>query len=142
MMVNELSIRFKQAYDHLLDAERVAGHKDFATRIGVSTSMITEIFKGRSNVGATALQNIVIMFDIDGNWLLTGRGEMFIKNDINSPLDTELSILKDESVLYKIYKEKDLEVGALKEEIGRLKAQLDILSPKNLFLKNPTNFFK
>lgn len=38
--------------------------------------MITEIYKGRSAVGTTAIQNIVRIFNISGDWLLTGEGEM------------------------------------------------------------------
>lgn len=38
--------------------------------------MITEIKKGRSNVGTKAIQNTVIEFGIDGNWLLTGEGNI------------------------------------------------------------------
>lgn len=39
--------------------------------------MITEIYKGRSAVGTTAIQNIVTVFNISGDWLLTGEGSMF-----------------------------------------------------------------
>lgn len=141
-MVNELSIRFRCAYDYLTNAGKVAGYKDFASKIGVSTSMITEIFKGRSNVGTTALQNIVKEFNIDGNWLFTGNGNMFIENNINLPILTEKPTINDEPMLYKIYKEKDLEVGILKEEIGRLKAQLEILSKKKHYFCTPINIYK
>jgi phage repressor protein C with HTH and peptisase S24 domain len=74
--MNELSIRFIEVYNYLLLNNIISGNKDFALKIGVSASMVTEITKGRSNVGVTALQNIVSRFDIDGDWLLTGKGEM------------------------------------------------------------------
>ncbi|SEG05852.1 helix-turn-helix domain-containing protein [Parabacteroides chinchillae] len=135
-MASELTIRFKEAYDYLLSMGEVTGYKDFATKIGISTSMITEIFKGRSNVGATALQNIVLIFKIDGNWLLAGIGEITQNNaaeQLNSPSEAKKVLLntqKDESILYKIYKEKDEEVGNLKEYIGRLKAYIEFLENK------------
>ena len=74
---NELSSRFITAYEALLKGGQVADKRDFALRIGVSPSMVTEISKGRSNVGTLAIQNVVSMFNIDADWLLTGRGEMF-----------------------------------------------------------------
>ncbi len=135
-MASELTIRFKEAYDYLLSMGEVTGYKDFATKIGISTSMITEIFKGRSNVGATALQNIVLIFKIDGNWLLAGVGEIIQKNateKLNPSPDLKnvlLNTQKDESILYKIYKEKDEEVGNLKECIGRLKTYIEFLENK------------
>lgn len=125
--MNELSIRFKYAYDYLISIEKVSGYKDFAFKIGVSTSMITEIFKGRSNVGVTALQNIVLSFEINGNWLFTGQGDMIQKKETERRPPVEQFTTKDEFVLYKIYKEKDAEVGTLKEEIGRLKEQIERL---------------
>lgn len=39
--------------------------------------MVTEISKGRSAVGTTAIQNLVLTFGISANWLLTGQGDMF-----------------------------------------------------------------
>ena len=38
--------------------------------------MITEISKGRSSVGTSAIQNIVLLYNISGEWLLTGKGPM------------------------------------------------------------------
>lgn len=73
---NELSVRFMQAYEYLLKNKVVNDRKDFANRLGISSSMITEISKGRSNVGVAAIQNIVLQFDISPSWLLTGSGSM------------------------------------------------------------------
>lgn len=126
-MTNELSIRFKYAYDYLVSIDKVSGYKDFALKLGISTSMITEVFKGRSNVGTTALQSLVISFDINGNWLFTGQGEMIIQKGADQLPSVEQFTSRNESILYTIYKEKDTEVGTLKEEIGRLKEQIERL---------------
>ena len=72
----EISSRFIEAYNALLSAGLTADKKDFATKIGISPSMVTEISKGRSSVGTTAIQNIVSVFDVSATWLLTGNGEM------------------------------------------------------------------
>lgn len=56
--------------------KKVSDKRDFATKLGISASMITEISKGRSSVGTSAIQNIVLQFNINANWLLTGEGEM------------------------------------------------------------------
>ncbi|MBL1005709.1 MAG: helix-turn-helix transcriptional regulator [Escherichia coli] len=74
---NEISSRFIEAYEQLLSNKNITDKKDFATKIGISPSMVTEISKGRSAVGTTAIQNIVLVFNISANWLLTGQGEMF-----------------------------------------------------------------
>jgi phage repressor protein C with HTH and peptisase S24 domain len=74
---NDLTIRFIEVYDYLLRAKRVSSVSDFAKKIGISSSMMTEISKFRSNVGIKAIQNAVNTFPIvDSEWLLTGKGKM------------------------------------------------------------------
>lgn len=72
----QVSTRFIEAYEALLKEKKVSDKRDFATKLGISASMITEISKGRSSVGTSAIQNIVLQFNINANWLLTGEGEM------------------------------------------------------------------
>ncbi len=74
--MGELTERFIEAYEYLKANNFVANDTDFATKLSVSRAMVTEIVKRRSNAGAKALQNIVKEFPIDGNWLLTGLGEI------------------------------------------------------------------
>ena len=73
---NEVSARFIEAYEALLRDDKVSDKRDFAAKLGISASMVTEISKGRSSVGTSAIQNIVLQFNINANWLLTGEGEM------------------------------------------------------------------
>ena len=74
---NDVSSRFVAAFECLLSKNVVSDRKDFAAKLGISPSMITEIYKGRSAVGTTAIQNTVRFFNISGDWLLTGEGKMF-----------------------------------------------------------------
>jgi len=74
---NDLTIRFIEVYNYLLRTKKVSNVSDFAKKIGISNSMMTEINKYRSNVGIKAIQNTVNSFSIvDSEWLLTGRGKM------------------------------------------------------------------
>lgn len=77
---NEISSRFIMAYEQLLADNKTTDQKDFASKIGISPSMMTEILKGRSAVGTTAIQNIVLNFNISANWLLTGQGNMLVES--------------------------------------------------------------
>lgn len=70
--MNELTKRFISVYNKLLLDEKVDNATDFAKKIGVSRSLMTEILKGRTNVGVIPLQNTVKLFQIDANYLLTG----------------------------------------------------------------------
>lgn len=86
----DISKRFIEAFENLVKEGKVADKKDFASKIGISASMVTEISKGRSNVGTLAIQNIVSQFNVSGDWLLTGIGNM-IKSDSNSIQTTKES---------------------------------------------------
>lgn len=85
--MNSISLRFKEVLEYLTSSGEVSNNKDFASKIGISTSMITEICKGRSNVGSLTLQNIVLAFPIiNALWLLTGIGSMLQKTRNNHKL--------------------------------------------------------
>lgn len=66
---------------------------------------------------------------IDLKWLLSGKGSMLCNNKTteevknSTPVDIPVSNT-DDSVIYKIYKEKDLEVKDLMETVGSLKEQI------------------
>lgn len=77
----QLSTRFIEVYETLLKQRQVTDKRDFAAKLGISASMITEISKGRSSVGTSTIQNIVLVFYVNANWLLTGRGPMLLPQD-------------------------------------------------------------
>lgn len=80
----DISRRFIKAYELLQSSGKVADKKDFAAQTGISASLLTEICKERSNVGARTLQKIVQQFGISGEWLLTGNGEPWKSGESNS----------------------------------------------------------
>ena len=79
--MNEVTNRYIEFYNFLRKKEEVKGAKDFALSIDVSISMITEIVKGRSNVGVKAIQNTVIHHRLNPFWLFTGEGSMLQQNE-------------------------------------------------------------
>ena len=81
-MMNDITERFVEAYNLLLQDGQVDNAKDFAKKLGFSGSLMTEIQKNRTNIGITAIQNIVICFNINSDWILTGRGKAFNENNI------------------------------------------------------------
>lgn len=81
--MNDVTVRFIEVYNYLLSIQVIAGPKDFAEKIGVSTSMITEIIKGRSNVGVKAIQNTVNVFSASPFYLFSGEGKMLLEKSIS-----------------------------------------------------------
>ena len=110
---NDIAIRIIEAFDIILRDNIVKDKRELANRLGVSASMITEIVKGRSGVGPLILQNIVFQFGINANWLLTGEGPIFDKQE-SSDTDQEYPHLLD------IIRSQAEEIGRLKEQIRQL----------------------
>jgi transcriptional regulator with XRE-family HTH domain len=52
--------------------------KEFGKRIYASQSLLTEIEVGHRKVNARIVQLIVSQYNVNKEWLLTGKGEMFI----------------------------------------------------------------
>lgn len=77
----DVSSRFIEVLNELLKRGCLRDKKAFALSVGCSTSMITEISKGRSNVGVSVLQNTVLNFGVSATWLLVGAGEMFVNEE-------------------------------------------------------------
>ena len=80
----DISRRFIKAYELLQEQGKVADKKDFASKMGISASLLTEISKERSNVGARTLQKTVQLFGVSSEWLLTGNGEPWSNGESGS----------------------------------------------------------
>jgi phage repressor protein C with HTH and peptisase S24 domain len=75
----EVNNRFLEVYEYLLERKYILSKREFMDKIGISSSMFTEISKGRSNVGMKVIQNTVNEFPfIDLNWWISGKGEMLL----------------------------------------------------------------
>lgn len=124
---NDISARFIEAYEALLIEKKVSDKRDFATKLGISASMITEISKGRSSVGTSAIQNIVSQFNINADWLLTGRGEMFSDESVE-PVKQQPIISDERLVAQGVTPELIMEllnrITEQAAEIGRLQEQI------------------
>lgn len=89
-MRNEVTDRFVNAVENLIKSNIVASAKAVAENIGISSSMMTEICKERSNIGTIPLQNFVTKYNISANWLLTGEGSMISEEEIKPmPIATD-----------------------------------------------------
>ena len=119
-MNEKFFLRLKQIIDfHGLSNNR------FAEKIGVSSAQMSHMLNGK-NFGVSNLLNIISAVpDINGDWLLSGEGEL---------LKQPLSDKQSESVIVAHLKEqlKELkdENKALNREIGKLELELKQIKNK------------
>lgn len=75
--MNDITQRFIEVYEYLLRIKKIKSNSDFCEIIGMSTSMMTEITKGRSNVGVKYIQNTVLKFPtLSLDYIILGEGKM------------------------------------------------------------------
>ncbi len=101
--MNDITIRFLECYEYLKSKLIIHTPKGFANEIGVSTSLITEICKKRTNAGLTPIQNLLKRFDFfNPEWLLTGKESMLknstAKNILEEPSDEYIPLIPIEAM--------------------------------------------
>lgn len=118
--------RIKQLVDELAGGKNTV----FAEKLGVSEANIRSYIRG-VQPKADVLQKIVITYDVNAMWLLTGLGWMTVPNQLEQvppPMTSETTI-KDFFATYEPFiQQKDAKIIQQAEEIGRLKernAQLE-----------------
>lgn len=132
-MINE---RIQQ----LIDAVSGGNKRAFSLLIGVNPTVIENIVGTRKGKpGYDLLEKIVFSIEnINIEWLFTGEGPMLKVKKEYSEQEGKLMMVTepqsehqkvDESLLYKMYKEKDEENKALLKEIGRLEERLEKCEP-------------
>ncbi|UUF13088.1 MULTISPECIES: hypothetical protein [Flavobacterium] len=116
--MNDITKRFLIVYEYLKKADIISNPTKFALELKISTSLITEICKERTNAGMLPIHNLLVKYkDIDPNWLLTGTGSMLKVGDKNHNMNyKELAEARLE-----IIKLKNEKIDQLYNEIKKLK---------------------
>jgi|SRR3972149_3298787 len=111
---------------------------EFGEKLGIDKSSMSKIESGKLNIGIEGLNKLQHVFDVDLNWLIAGKGKMYLKEGnyskvyANEPqvsylteeekLAKELSQLKDEMI-----KEKEKRIGILENRLKDVERKLDEL---------------
>ena len=112
--------------EHLVKTLADGKNTVFAAKLGVSEANIRGYIKGVIPK-ADVLKKIVISYEVNAMWLLTGTGYETLPNqpeEVPSPL-TDQSLLTDFFKTYEPYiQRKDAKIIQQAEEIGQLKEQV------------------
>ncbi|MDX2190829.1 MAG: helix-turn-helix transcriptional regulator [Bacteroidota bacterium] len=103
----EINLRISHLIDKL-------GHNksSFANQVGVSQPIITHITNGRNNPGLEVIQKILQSFpEVNPDWLIMGRGEVFLNNQLRIKMITDLLSDINEKII-----SIENEVASLKEK--------------------------
>lgn len=105
--------------------------KKFAISIGIPTSSIYRLYRKNKKTQKYPLPSIQLLTsiiekypDINGNWILTGKGDLFL----NTMIQKQCS--KTERLFYSYIDSKDLTIKKLTIQVGYLTEMIRILEKK------------
>lgn len=78
---------------YLIRTNLKLSQKEFAEKIGLSPSTLCELENGKSTITERTILLICSTYNVNQEWLKTGNGDMFIKEDIK--FNEFFSIYKD-----------------------------------------------
>lgn len=113
----------------LIETKTYGNEKDFALQIGIKQQTINNYTKGKRTVSLDAIIAILTAYeDVSAEWLLRGKGEMLISDNLpkfhGEETDAELDVHAELS-------RKTAELEELKLQVLRLEAQKDYLQERN-----------
>lgn len=116
-MKEAVNHRFISAINYLLDSNTESNKYTIAQKLGLKTSMFSEILKKRVNVGVEHIIRLKENWNISYDWILDGSGEMIkLENTIKNLDFKELAESRKETA--ELLREK---IKNLEEEINQLK---------------------
>ena len=116
-MKETINQRFVDVINYLLDSKIESNKYSIAQKLGLKTSMFSEILKKRVNVGIEHIIRLKENWNISYDWILDGSGEMIKSENTIKNLDfKELAESRKETA--ELLREK---IKNLEEEINRIK---------------------
>lgn len=128
MHQNEATVRFIEVYNWVINNTEIKKAAEFARKIGISTSLLNEIVKGRSNAGVECIQNTVQILNVSPHWLLSNNGSMFENENIVNEPRTKYLTTKPDNMIEKLHllentiKDKEEIISFLREKVRTLEA--------------------
>lgn len=77
-----MSLIFRENLRSLID-ELSESISDFAEKIGEKPSRLSDVLLGKQRPPFDLIEKIINVFDVDANWLITGKGEKNVEKNIS-----------------------------------------------------------
>jgi len=109
--------------------------KEFASKLGITQNAYTNYISGKRNIPTNLVLKIKQLFDISIEWLLTGKGEMFLKDSTPAKTDNtddiEVNFYEDVAA--------SAGYGTTNYDTAPTRIPLSTLFLKTLGITNPNN---
>lgn len=147
----EINKRFIKAVTAIMANKLISSKTGLAESLGVKPAKFSEILNGRMNVGIDMIARMCDFYQVSPDWLLLSRGNNVFRRspkqtiwiddedlDMDSKITEETAIEntaplspEQESIIYRMYKEKDAKVEELLKENARLEERIRQLESKD-----------
>lgn len=129
MATNAYSERFLQVIDKL----EVTDYKVWNTLENLSKATMSKIRRGICGVSMNTLQEFCQTYNVNANYILTGKGDMFL--DTGKAPANSLTASQNQRMFEDMIKDKDNQIADLKAEIERMKSAMDKLTGQNEIMR-------
>ena len=127
--LSDLTERFLQVIDKL----EVTDYKVWNTLENLSKATMSKIRRGICGVSMNTLQEFCQTYNVNANYILTGKGDMFL--DTGKAPANSLTASQNQRMFEDMIKDKDNQIADLKAEIERMKSAMDKLTGQNEIMR-------
>lgn len=95
--MNKKSInnRFIEAVNFMLSKDNSLTKTAIADALNIGKSKFSEILNERMNANVDIIANFCTLYDINADWLLTGKGEISKKQDLEQKKENKIQLIKE-----------------------------------------------
>ncbi|MDR0659331.1 MAG: transcriptional regulator [Prevotellaceae bacterium] len=108
MNKSAINKRFTDSVNYVIASGLASNKTIIAEALGISKSKFSEILNFRMNVSIDTIAQFCTVYNIDTNWLLTGRGDMFKNERLSIVENLTNNLVGEAEVLYQ-HKSKAIE---------------------------------
>lgn len=87
--------RFIEAVNFVLSEDDLLTKTAIADALNIGKSRFSEILNERMNANVDIIANFCTLYDINADWLLTGKGEISKKQDLEKKKENKVQLLKE-----------------------------------------------
>ena len=126
---NDYTYRFLETIEKL----ELTDYKVWNTLENLSKATMSKIRRGICGVSMNTLQEFCQTYNVNANYILTGKGNMFL--DTGKAPANSLTASQNQRMFEDMIKDKDNQIADLKAEIERMKSAMDKLTGQNEIMR-------
>lgn len=101
MRKHEINARTIEAVYRVIDKGNLT-QTELAPELGCKVSKFTEILKGRMSAGSDLMSFLCEKYDVSADWLLTGRGDVFVPLQQDETADISKILLSQQQTIERL----------------------------------------